>query len=761
MPRPDADADADLEDAGAHVPLLGSPLAGPGGLGLDAEDRSSVRVFPLLQKLRRDVEENIDTALSWTQLNAPDVNFAIVRPLVFKYEQLHNAALIYSLLLVRWHFVTLSTSDLAYSGVNTARASLCELLASKLVRGLAHRPMALAQVLTTSWSVLQGAPGQALARIGLVVGGKPEELEEPMNALEMGIFSQAKFFMSSPLVQGVVTEVWSGRILYSASSDRSLVADNYKMRQIQIYDARVAPFLDHYRLRVPRYRAIMEFLNYVVLLGLLCLCLANRDFERVNAYEAGFAIFAFGMVLDEYAASQEHGWKIYAANMWNTFDLTWVLMFLIYVVFRVRSLWMRDEHAADNAFDVLACSCVVLFPRVAFFLVANSVIILALRSMIKEYLFFISICMICFSGLLFTLWRLGAQKWRVGQIAWLMVQVWFGNTFLSFSQAESFHPIFGPVLMVIFAATVGLISTILISILSNTFARLNEYATEEFLFQYTISTLEGVKSDALFSYQPPFNVLAYFVLWPLSRFLSPRALHTINVFLIRTTALPILVVIGIYERYFAPRSSFLEARRNSGWASFFLPRQFKKIAFVEAFIGSNNNDLLTAVFQVLAPLGEPTLEEEEEEDRFDEIPIIQAPPPDPETPKSNTFPPQPPAPFPSLLRSPSSRSPSPGPRELNRRRVVSQAGAANSPLSRLFNRGTSVASANRRTEVDEELIEASHRVEKAVEMLRALPVAKLTEEVRELQERQARIESLLLSLTRGMRGEGAGPKGSM
>ena len=43
-------------------------------------------------------------------------------------------------------------------------------------------------------------------------------------------------------------------------------------------------------------------------------------------------------------------------------------------------------------------------------------------------------------------------KWSVKSIAWLMVQIWFGNTYLSFAQAESFHPIFGPVLMTIFAA---------------------------------------------------------------------------------------------------------------------------------------------------------------------------------------------------------------------------------------------------------------------------------------------------------------------
>ena len=44
-----------------------------------------------------------------------------------------------------------------------------------------------------------------------------------------------------------------------------------------------------------------------------------------------------------------------------------------------------------------------------------------------------------------------------------MVQIWFGNTYLSFAQAESFHPLFGPVLMTVFAA------------LSNTLLLTSEY----------------------------------------------------------------------------------------------------------------------------------------------------------------------------------------------------------------------------------------------------------------------------------------------
>jgi len=76
-----------------------------------------------------------------------------------------------------------------------------------------------------------------------------------------------------------------------------------------------------------------------------------------------------------------------------------------------------------------------------------------------------------------------------------MVQIWFGNTYLSFAQASSFHPLFGPILMTVFAALsntllltsmtflswlgmeLNIIRTVLISILSNTFATIDAVST--------------------------------------------------------------------------------------------------------------------------------------------------------------------------------------------------------------------------------------------------------------------------------------------
>lgn len=95
--------------------------------------------------------------------------------------------------------------------------------------------------------------------------------------------------------------------------------------------------------------------------------------------------------------------------------------------------------------------------------------------MVSQFVFFMGIASVCFSGLLFTLWTLGEVTSLFHQekilitlfstiaqdsnpprslrsIAWLLTQIWFGNTSLSFNDAASFHPILGPVLLISFAA---------------------------------------------------------------------------------------------------------------------------------------------------------------------------------------------------------------------------------------------------------------------------------------------------------------------
>ena len=108
--------------------------------------------------------------------------------------------------------------------------------------------------------------------------------------------------------------------------------------------------------------------------------------------------------------------------------------------------------------------------------------------------------------------------------------------------------------------------TILVAMLSNTYTNLAQNATAEVQFRRAVLTFEGVKSDALFAYRPPLNVLALVFLLPLKFVLSPRWFHKVNITLIRVHNAPILFLVSLYERrYLWKRARMLSPARRHSW----------------------------------------------------------------------------------------------------------------------------------------------------------------------------------------------------
>lgn len=76
-------------------------------------------VFPLVQRIRHEIEDVVDSPLSFDQLKSPTINFSVVRPLTVKLTRGDRPAisLIYGLLLARAHFLERSDDDLAFACV--------------------------------------------------------------------------------------------------------------------------------------------------------------------------------------------------------------------------------------------------------------------------------------------------------------------------------------------------------------------------------------------------------------------------------------------------------------------------------------------------------------------------------------------------------------------------------------------------------------------------------------------------------------------
>lgn len=238
---------------------------------------------------------------------------------------------------------------------------------------------------------------------------------------------------------------------------------------------------------------------------------------------------------------------------------------------------------------------------------------------------------------------------------------------------------------------------------------------------------------------------------------------------------PILLTISFYERYLAHLSVRESAQSTAKSIYDFLPRPVRSLPIFEELMGTNVRDVYEAIFDV-----EPDLVEEDEElfeDREQDRVGLHSwmsresgrngthTPPQMNLPSESRIPESPArssrraSSFPRTQPGQSGRSPRSHKLSLR----PSHAGASEaegagprSPLSRLFGNRLSGADTGR-SPVDvhklDKVEEGVRRVQELLEDVRELPVSKLMEEMRELQERQNRIESLLMMLTRGMRNE--------
>ncbi|KAJ4469533.1 hypothetical protein J3R30DRAFT_3661617 [Lentinula aciculospora] len=547
---------------------------------LQRQEVDATPVYPIIHSIRSAAVliPLIDTPLSYDALTAPDLTYTLIRPLVEKYGAMQrdgNMSIVFCFLLNRVYFSR--DQNMATSPVSRTRAELCEILAIRTLREYGNNLLELAVVLTTSWMVYSGADETVMQ----MAREEREDLEERVgNAIEMAILGRSKRFIKSSSCQKVIDGIWSGKC-------------TYKRNPIHFYDPHKAPLLDHYRLKVPFIRSVLEYTNFLILFVLFILAIEWNTRDELNVPEMIFMVYALGFCLEKVAAMQEHGIQVYFKGTWNGFDLAFVTTFMLYAILRLYGVFHHSLWARSTGIDCLALIACLMFPRLAFVTLRNNLMVLSLRAMITQFVALMLIAAFCFCGFLYALWTYSA-----GTIAWWMLDLWFGLDASGFERSTQFHQVFGPVLMVTYAM---LSNTLLltVSILSNTFATINEDAAAEAMFRKAVSTIEGVKADSLFSYQPPINLIALCFMLPLSYILTPRWFHKVNVFMIRIMNLPALLIIALYER---------QAKRG-GTTGFYetlvvvteraydsLPRQLKRLSIFEGLAGSDSD--IDAIFEI-------------------------------------------------------------------------------------------------------------------------------------------------------------------
>jgi hypothetical protein len=202
----------------------------------------------------------------------------------------------------------------------------------------------------------------------------------------------------------------------------------------------------------------------------------------------------------------------------------------------------------------------------------ENMLFISLRAMMSDFTFLTLIAAWCFGGFLLAMrWLNESQDGYINHsvitISKWMLWIWFGLDGTGIQRSGEMHWLLGPLLMVTFAFLGNtLFLTILVSMLSNTYSNLAANASAEIQFRRAVLTFEGVKSDALFAYRPPFNVLALIILLPLKFMVSPRWFHKINITAVRVLNAPILLLISLHERrYLWKRNKYMQPPRRQTW----------------------------------------------------------------------------------------------------------------------------------------------------------------------------------------------------
>ncbi|KAF2658753.1 hypothetical protein K491DRAFT_244882 [Lophiostoma macrostomum CBS 122681] len=553
----------------------------------------------LVKKLSFYFTDGIELPLTFDELRTSPSGRVLIPLIAYLSDSVHHPAIISALLALKTHFSALEEAS-DEPGVNQGRGYACEFVAWQFLTNLSERdaidlllhelPAASSAPSTprdaeyatgvrpngaSDGSVNEDAPlllaqngrtssyfGTDSVHASVVAPLHPDEFItqfENLSSLEIAAVSSSKKFLSQKPVQKIINGIWRGDIVFWETLSVNSV------KSPKLYSRRRADIFC--RLRVPRYLKIFETLFFATFLGLYYAVLVHRNFARVTPVEILLYVWIAGFAYDEFGDWADAGQtSFYASDFWWTWDISIVIVGLVFFALRIAGLATASSNLIDMAYDVLGLEALFLVPRIFSLLSLNpyfGTLIPCLKEMTKDFVKFLSLVVILYLGFLTTFILLARGIFKPREMAWILVKVFFGSSYLGFDVAQEISPWFGPPVMLIFVALTNiLLITSLISLLSNSLTKVLDHAREEYLFIYSVYVLEASTSNRLTYYLPPLNLIPL-VLRPLRLVLPSERLRSARIVLLRATHLPFVGAIWAYE-YFAGQTRNLTAMSIGG-----------------------------------------------------------------------------------------------------------------------------------------------------------------------------------------------------
>ncbi|KAJ5965188.1 uncharacterized protein N7479_005064 [Penicillium vulpinum] len=558
------DINQDWEEEEEDGPIESTPLLPI----FSASHLDALPVYNITHAIRPSIVSRCETTLTWDQLRSPQVSQFLIKPILQKIMSAHfSRATLYALMANCLQFEREIHLIPGNSGANQTRAMVSELLAIKLLREYSTRE--LIDALSYEFYPLQGQDQSTGPQRKRVVAAR-------VSCLEVAIRSQAKRFLAHPVVVQQLEAIWAGTVVFHSAADNlhrpvhtnqgrnldygatmdtngNIETDSNGAfrRSVTIYNPRDASLFKLSRLRVPRYRQFLSTISFAVLLGLFLAVLEQRS-RRITSLEVVFWFWSAGFMLDEVVGFNEQGFSLYLMSFWNLFDVGILLLLFAYYCLRIYGTFLtypRSQFIADQAFDVLTATAPLLFPRLFSILDHYryfSQLLIAFRIMASDLIAVFVLIVISCSGFFVAFLNFGDNK-SPKVVAYGLFQMLMGFTPTAWAMWDEYNFLGKTILTVFLFICHFVVVTILITVLTNSFMRIVQNANQEHQFLFAVNTISMVKSDALFSYVAPTNVIAWLVT-PFRYMMPFREFIRLNRTIIKITHLPILFTICLYEK---------------------------------------------------------------------------------------------------------------------------------------------------------------------------------------------------------------------
>lgn len=453
--------------------------------------RSKELAFKYLYfKFQRLINKKVTISLKYEQLKQPEINLALIKPLTteildkangvslnnkiykdFKMaENKPSLLVIHILLIIRYEFLIQSESNLIIYDLLTTKATVCELLAIRMLREY-----------------------KALDRINLLFVNPLKKF----TTIELAALSKSKKFLSQPVIIQVLNKFYNGELIKNEYNDEESPLLNQNISNYR-YQRLSLGKVNERSIYVPKYQSlIINIKNFVFTILHISIILRHSPSFTNTILETAFLALGINFNYEFIIKVWYIDYQFLSKILW--FYLDFFILLLVDFIIILKILVVANKLDSSTYYEIFSLLAIMLIPRnlaifnnYKFF----NLIILGFKKMMLNMMGLFCLFLSLISGFYVSFISLNFHRSNY-EIAFDLLQIFFGFTPAVWQNWNTYHSLGKFVQVMYLFLSHFIISAILAIVLSEVFSTVSSNITEEFEYFKTVNLLVYFKTSTL------------------------------------------------------------------------------------------------------------------------------------------------------------------------------------------------------------------------------------------------------------------------